>query len=147
MPSKVKPIPDGYHTVTPYLTVKDAEALMSFVQKAFGAQVNDYEIMRNDDGSIRHAEAVIGTSRVMFAQSSAERPAKPTGMFLYVEDVDATYKKALGAGAMAIEDISTQFWGDRSGMVKDSNGNTWMICTHVEDVSPEEIGRRMKAAG
>jgi uncharacterized glyoxalase superfamily protein PhnB len=95
MPSKVKPIPDGYHTVTPYLTAKDAEALMSFVQKAFGAQVNDYEIMRNDDGSIRHAEAVIGTSRVMFAQSSAGRPAKPTGMFLYVEDVDATYKKAL----------------------------------------------------
>ena len=140
----VKPVPDGYHTVTPYLTVDDAAILIDFLQRAFNAQVK-YE-MKDDKGNIRHAEVTIGDSVVMIGQARDEWKPRPMTLYLYVPDVDALYKSALAAGATSLQEVTNQFYGDRSGGVQDPQGNYWWIATHVEDVSPEEMDRRMKAA-
>lgn len=139
-----KPVPDGYHTVTPYLTVDDAALQIDFLKSAFNARVK-YE-MKDDKGNIRHAEVIIGDSVLMIGQTRDEWKPRPMTFYLYVPDVDALYKTALAAGAKSLQEVTTQFYGDRSGGVEDPQGNYWWIATHVEDVSPEEMDRRMKAA-
>lgn len=139
----VKPIPEGYHTVTPYITVDDARKLIDFITAAFGARVP--ELMTDDDGNLRHAEAQIGDSRVMIGQARGEWKARPATLYLYLPDVDDTYKRALAAGATSLMEPADQFYGDRNGGVEDAFGNWWWLATHVEDVSPEEMQRRMLA--
>jgi PhnB protein len=148
----VKPIPDGYHTVTPYLAVEDAAAAIDYYEKVFGAK----ERVRMDtpDGKIGHAELEIGDSLVMLAdavpQFSTRAPtevgATTASIFLYVEDVDAVVKGAVDAGATVLMEVADQFWGDRFGTVQDPFGHQWSVATHVEDVPPEEIEERAKAA-
>ena len=147
-----KPIPEGYHTVNPYLAVDDAAEAIEYYKKAFGAK--ERVRMETPDGKIGHAELEIGDSLVMlsdpFPQAST-RPPKELGgtsvsVFMYVEDVDAVVKQAVDAGATVAMEVADQFWGDRFGSVQDPFGHSWSIATHVEDVPPEEIVERGKAA-
>jgi PhnB protein len=138
----VKPIPEGFHTVVPYLTVSEGGPLIDFIEKAFDAKVT--YCMKDENGNVRHAEAKIGDSMIMIGQASNEWKSRPGMFVLYVSDCDALYKRALQAGAKVIRDMADQPYGDRSGGVEDSQGNQWWISTHVEDVSPEEVERRMK---
>jgi PhnB protein len=147
----VKPIPDGYHTVTPYLIVNDAAAALEFYKKAFGAT----ELMRfpGPGGRIMHAEIKIGDSPIMLGDENPQmgyRSAKtmggsPVGICLYVPDVDKLAKQAVAAGAKEVRPVQDQFYGDRSGTFTDPFGHQWTISTHKEDVSMEEMDRRMKA--
>lgn len=147
----VKPVPQGYHTATPYLVVKGASRAIEFYKTAFGAT----ELMRFADpsGRIAHAEIKIGDSPIMLGDEHPEMGARspesfggsPVSIMLYVEDVDVVSKKALAAGAKEIRPVKDQFYGDRSGTVTDPFGHTWTISTHKEDVAPEEMQRRMKA--
>lgn len=139
----VKHIPDGYHTVTPYITVDDARKFIDFIKAAFDAQLP--EAMTDDEGNFRHGEAQIGDSRVMIGQARGEWKARPAQLYLYLPDVDATYKRALAAGATSLMEPADQFYGDRNGGVEDAFGNWWWLATHVEDVAPEEMQRRMVA--
>jgi len=136
----VKPIPEGYHTVTPYLTVADAEAQIDFLKRAFGGE----ETFRHTDDKERvsHAEVRIGTSMVMIGQAREQWTPRPAQFYLYVEDVDAVYKRAVAAGGKSMQQPADQAYGDRTGGVEDSQGNYWWVGTHIEDVSPEEIQRR-----
>ena len=136
----IKPVPDGYHTVTPYLIVDDAKKLLDFVERAFGARM--HHVMRQPDGSIVHADFVIGDSHVMAGQ--AQGPWKPlqASIYLYVPDCDAVYRQALQAGATSVAEPATMFYGDRHGGVLDPCGNQWWIATHVEDVPEEELACR-----
>jgi PhnB protein len=140
----VKPVPEGFHTVTPYLVAKDAAALIDFITRGLGGQ--ERFVMRRPDGSIGHAEMQVGDSHVMIGQAGGPNPAFPAMLYLYVPDVDATYKQAVAAGAKSLHEPATQFYGDRHGAVTDSNGNQWWIATHVEDVPQEELERRAAAA-
>lgn len=148
----VKPIPAGFHTVTPYLTVNNAAAAIDFYKRAFGAQ----EVVRMDapQGKIGHAELKIGDSMVMLAD---EMPASGTrspqalggtavGIMLYVADVDSVFKQATAAGAKVESPVADMFWGDRYGKLTDPFGHSWSIATHKEDVAPQEMGRRAKEA-
>jgi PhnB protein len=147
-----KPIPEGYHTVTPYLAVDGAADAIEFYKKAFGAR----ETIRMDgpDGSIAHAEIKIGDSLVMlsdpFPQSTVKPPKALGGtsasVFLYVEDADEVVKQAVDAGATVTMEVQDQFWGDRFGSISDPFGHTWSVATHVEDLTPEEIAERGKVA-
>jgi PhnB protein len=147
-----KPIPDGYHSITPYLIVSGAAQALDFYARAFGAK----ERMRlsSPDGKVGHAEIEIGDSVVMladeFPQMGARSPqsigGSPVGICLYVTDVDAVFKQALAAGAKEVRPVQDQFYGDRSGTLLDPFGHQWTIATHIEDVPPEEIGRRFAAA-
>jgi PhnB protein len=139
----VKPIPEGRHTVTPYLMVEGAGRLIDFVKSAFHAK----ELERHDGpgGAVMHAEVRIGDSVLMLADANEKHPATRSAIHLYVNDVDATHASALKAGAVSTMAPATQFYGDRSGGVRDAFGNTWWIATHVEDVPPAELERRMKA--
>lgn len=144
----VRPIPEGYHTVTPYLYLRNAAAALDFYKKAFGAK----EVVRlpGPGGKIMHAEIQIGNSMIMMADEHPEIGAKSPdtlggascGLALYVEDADALFKQALAAGAKEQRPMKDQFYGDRSGTVTDPFGHTWTIGTHKEDVSPEEMNRR-----
>lgn len=140
----VKPIPDGYQTVTPYLAVRGATELVRFLQEAFGAKPRG-DMMTAPDGSIRHGELLIGDSVVMVG----ETPDEPVQAMLhvYVEDCDAVYRKALESGAESVREPADQFYGDRSGGVRDKWGNRWHISTHVEDVPPDEMRRRAQEFG
>jgi PhnB protein len=140
----VKPIPDGYHSVTPYLIVQGARALIEFLNKVFDAKAT--ECFTLPDGSIKHAEVRIGDSMVMMADASAMHPAMPCTLYVYVSDCDAAYRRALEAGATSLMAPADQFYGDRSGGVKDASGNYWWIATHAEDVPPDEMKRRAAAA-
>jgi PhnB protein len=140
----VKPVPDGYHTVTPYLTVSDADALLDFIKKAFGAK--EFYLMRGPDGKIGHADLAIGDSHVMLGQAGGQWTPMPAQLYLYVPDCDAVYGHALTAGATSVQEPKTQFYGDRHGCVKDACGNLWWVATHVEDVPMDELERRAKAA-
>lgn len=140
----VKAVPEGYRTVTPYLIVNDADRLLQFVKTAFNAQVKQEH--RLPDGTVMHADVLIGDSHVMMGQASGRWRPMTGSILLYVPDVDATYQAALRAGGKSIQDVTNQFYGDRSGGVEDPTGVTWWISTHVEDVPPEEMERRMKAA-
>lgn len=136
----IKAIPEGYHTVTPYLTVQGAATLIDFLKQAFDAT----EIHRTTrpDGAIGHAEVRIGDSVVMMAESRGEWKPMPGAIYLYVNNTDATYKRALQAGATSLMEPADQFYGDRSAGVKDPVGNHWWIATHKEDIAPEELARR-----
>lgn len=140
MAKHVKPIPDGYHTVTPYLIVEDADRLIGFLEGAFGARALGR--WPDPEGRVVHAEVQIGDSRVMLGESNQELPPMQAVLHLYVEDVDATYRQAVAAGGRSIREPQDMFYGDRSGGVADPFGNQWWIATHVEDVSGEEIARR-----
>jgi len=139
----VKPIPEGYRTFTPYYVIEGASDFIDFLKKAFGAE----EVFRfpAPGGKVGHAEVRIGDSMVMLADSSGEHPPTRIGSYLYVTDVDATFKKAVAAGGQSKREPANQFYGDRVATVMDRWGNTWSIGTHVEDVSPQEMERRMKA--
>jgi PhnB protein len=147
-----QPIPEGYHTVTPYLAVEDATEAIEYYTKAFGAK--ERVRMETPDGKVGHAELEIGDSLVMlsdpFPQASTKPPTELGGtsvsVFMYVEDVDAVVKQAVDAGATVAMEVADQFWGDRFGSVKDPFGHLWSIATHVEDVPPEEMAERAKAA-
>ncbi len=147
-----KPIPEGYHTLTPYLAVDNATDAIEFYKRAFGAK--ERMRMPGPEGTIGHAELEIGDSLVMlsdpFPQSSVRPPKELSGtsasIFMYVEDVDAVVKQAIEAGATVTMEVADQFWGDRFGTVADPFGHSWSIATHVEDLTPEEIAERGKAA-
>ncbi len=140
----VNHIPETFHTVTPYLTVLDASALLDFVTRAFGASAA--HVVKGPDGQVMHADVVIGDSHVMMGQARDAASATPAMLYLYVPDCDAVYVKALSAGGTSISEPKTQFYGDRHGAVRDSNGNQWYLATHVEDVSAEELQRRSAQA-
>jgi PhnB protein len=139
----VKPIPDGYRTVTPYLIVRDVARLIEFLGQAFGAT----ERMRapRPDGSIMHAEVMIGDSLVMMGEPAGALPPMPGCLHLYVVDTDALYHLALQAGATSVREPTNQFYGDRMACVQDPAGNQWWIATHVEDIPPAEMARRAAA--
>lgn len=137
-------IPAGYHTVTPYLIVKGAATLVDFLKKVFDGQ--EIERMTRPDGTIAHAEVRIGDSVVMLGEPSGEWKPMPATLNVYVKDADATYAKALQAGARSLREPTDQFYGDRQSGVTDPVGNCWWIATHVEDVSPDEMKRRAEAA-
>jgi len=151
--SKTSYLPQGYHNVTPYLIIDGAAAALDFYRTAFGAQ----EVMRmpSPDGRIGHAEILVGTSHVMLADEHPDMGYRgpqayggtPVSLMVYVPDVDATFAKAISAGATELRAIANQFYGDRSGTLQDPFGHVWTISTHVEDVSPEEIERRLAAMG
>jgi PhnB protein len=137
----VKAQPDGYHTITPFYQCEDADAFMEFLKSVFEAR--QMQIMRMPDGHVAHAEFLIGDSRLMFSQGTN----MPEGAYLYLEDVDATYGKALEAGAASVSEPADQFWGDRQAGVKDRWGNMWFLATRKEDVSEEELQKRMREQG
>lgn len=141
MVGTAKPIPDGFHTVTPYLIVEGAERTIKFLQQAFGAELAS-EATKRPDGTIMHATLRIGDSMVMLADASEHAKASPVMIYLYVPNVDAAYQLALKAGGTSIMEPSDQFYGDRSGGVKDHAGNSWFIGTHIEDVKPAELKKR-----
>jgi PhnB protein len=137
------PVPAGYHTVTPYLVVADAEGLMGFLCAAFGAEILRRAVRA--DGTIANAELRIGDSMVMVAQAREPWKPLPSGFYLYVPDTDAAYKAALAAGGASLLEPSDQFYGDRNAGVQDAWGNNWWIATHIEDVDEAEVQRRMAA--
>ena len=151
MAQNVKPVPDGYHTATPYLIVDGGATAIEFYQRAFGAK----EIMRvpAPGGKVGHAEIKIGDSVIMLADEAPEMDARspksyggsPVSILLYVEDVDKQFAQAVAAGGTSTRPVTDQFYGDRSGSLKDPFGHTWHISTHKEDVSPAEIKKRMDA--
>ena len=141
----VQPVPAGYHTVTPYLVVPNALAFVAFVEKAFGT-VERSRVLRLD-GTIAQAEVQIGDSRVRVAQAREPWTPMPTGLYLYVPDTDATYEAALAAGGLSLLEPADQFYGDRNAGVQDPWGNNWWIATHIEDVAPAELQRRLTARG
>jgi PhnB protein len=137
----VKAIPDGYSTVTPYLLVDGAADLLTFMKSAFGATQRG-DVLQGPDGKIGHCEVDIGDSLIMLADAPDE-PTKAM-LHLYVEDCDATYQKALAAGAESVREPENQFYGDRTAGVRDRWGNQWYVATHVEDISEEEMMRRVR---
>ncbi len=151
MKNAVKPIPENYHAVTPYLVVQGAAKAIDFYKKVFGAQ----EIMRmqGPDGKIGHAEIKIGDSIIMLADEHPEMDARapqsfggtPVSLLVYVTDVDNVFKQAVSAGAKELRPVKDQFYGDRSGVISDPFGHKWTVATHVEDVSADEMKRRMAA--
>ena len=150
--SKIRPIPEGYHSVTPYLTIDGAEGAIAFYKAAFGAK----EVMRiaHPDGKIGHAELSIGDSKIMlsdeFPEMGAHGPEKAGGsgvaIHLYVDDVDATAKRATAAGAKTLRPVEDKFYGDRMGTFEDPFGHVWHVATHKEDVPQQELHKRAQAA-
>jgi PhnB protein len=140
----IKPRPDGYHSVTPYLVVDGAASVIDFLKEVFNAQ----EVMRlaAPRGRIGHTEMRIGDSLVMLGDAHDGHPPMQAMLHVYVDDADATYQRAVAAGAPSVQAPADQFYGDRSGAVKDPCGNLWWIATHIEDVAPDELKRRAEAA-
>jgi uncharacterized glyoxalase superfamily protein PhnB len=138
------PVPEGMHTVTSYLTVPGVDRLIEFLGQAFDAKkIGD--IFRGPDGRIMHAEMKIGNTIVMMGEPMNPWPARPCNLYLYVPDVDNAYRRATQAGGKSLSEPKDQFYGDRSAAVEDPSGNVWWIATHIEDVSPEEMRKRMEA--
>ncbi len=140
--TKPNPIPAGYHTVTPFLAVADARAVIAFATAAFAAE--ELFVMTMDDGTPVHAELQVGDSRVMVGQVSEAKQAFPAMLYMYVGDVDAVYAKAVEAGGKTVREPTDEIYGDRNAAVTDPGGNQWWIATHIEDVSNDEIARRMR---
>lgn len=150
--NSVKPIPDGYHSLTPYLIIKGAAEAMEYYKKAFGA----VELFRMGapEGKIGHAEMKIGDSPFMLADEHPELGfvgpqtlgGAPVSLLIYVEDVDTIYQQAIAAGGKEMKALQNQFYGDRSGTLTDPYGHVWTVATHVEDVSPDEMEKRAQAA-
>ncbi|HTD67982.1 MAG TPA: VOC family protein [Candidatus Limnocylindria bacterium] len=153
MNSRVKPVPGGFHTLTPHLVVKGAAQAIEFYKKAFGAE----EITRApgpDGKSLMHADLKIGDSRLFLVDEFPEMNCRgprtiggtPVTIHMYVEDVDAAFSKAVAAGAQVRMPLADMFWGDRYGVLEDPFGHAWSMATHKEDLTPEEIGKRAGAA-
>ncbi|MDD2769910.1 MAG: VOC family protein [Methylococcus sp.] len=138
-----KAIPDGYHSVIPYLTIQGAAELIQFMKKAFDAK--EWECILRPDGTVGHAEMRIGDSVVMLSEARGSWQPMPGTIYLYVPDSDAAYQRALDAGAASISPPADQFYGDRHGGVRDTSGNIWWIATHIEDVPADELKRRAEA--
>jgi PhnB protein len=144
----VQPVPEGYHTITPYLAVENASEAIDFYKRALGAK--ERVRMPGPGGSVMHAELEIGDSVVMlsdpFPQASTKPPKELGGtsvsIMVYVDNIDSLYKQAIDAGATSLMEPDDMFWGDRFGSVQDPFGHSWTIATHVEDVSPEEMQKR-----
>lgn len=151
MNTKAKPVPEGFHTATPYLIITNAARAIEFYKDVFGA--TELTRLATPDGKVGHAEIRIGDSRIMLADEFPEWDARSpqtiggsaVHIMLYVEDVDAVVSRAVGAGAKLFKPVADQFYGDRSGSLTDPFGHKWTISTHIEDVSPEEIKRRASA--
>ncbi len=148
--AEVKPIPEGYHSLTPYLIIDGAAKALEYYTKAFGAT----ELFRMEhEGKIGHAEMKIGDSPFMLADENAQMGFKgpkslggtPVSLMIYVDDVDTTFKQAVEAGGVEMKPLQDQFYGDRSGTLTDPFGHVWTVATHKEDVSPEEMDKRLKA--
>jgi PhnB protein len=152
MKTGVNYIPQGFHSVTPYLTVKDAKKAIDFYKRAFGAR--ERVVMPMPDGKIGHAELQIADSIVMLGEECPEHgnvspqtlEGSAVGLALYVQDVDNAFNRAVSAGASVKEAVSDKFWGDRAGSLTDPFGHKWMLLTHVEDVPPDEMKERMAEA-
>jgi PhnB protein len=152
MASKVQPVPDGYHSVTPYLIVNGAAQAIEFYKKAFGAV--EHLRLAEPSGKVAHAEIRIGDSMIMLADEVPQMGyvgpestggKTPVSLLIYVSDVDAQFKQAIAAGAKVMRPVQDQFYGDRSGTLTDPFGHVWSISTHVEDVPQEEVERRFAA--
>lgn len=152
MATKVKAIPDGYHSVTPYLSIKGAKEALAFYKRAFGAE--EIYKLEMPDGRLGHAEIQIGSSRLMLSDEMPEMAeamtrspktlnGSTTGFCIYLEDVDTRFQQAIAAGGTVKRPVSTQFYGDRSGTLQDPFGHFWTLSTHVEDVPPDEMKSRM----
>ena len=139
-PTMAKPIPEGFHTVTPFIVVNDAGKLLEFIKQAFNGETTF--IMNHPDGKVMHATTRIGDSTIMVADEMDRFPAMPCMLYLYVEDTDAVYKQAINAGGQSLREPIDEFYGDRSAGIKDGWGNQWWIATHIEDVSDEEVKQR-----
>jgi len=152
MAAQTRPIPQGHHSVTPYLTLHDAARAIEFYKRAFGA----HEVMRMDGpgGKIGHAEIKIGDSVIMLADEMSGAGSRSpqslggttAGVFLYVEDADKVFNQAVSAGAQVEAPLADMFWGDRYGRLKDPFGHSWSVATHKEDVAPAELQKRMQEA-
>jgi len=140
----VRAVPEGFHTVTPYLVVDNAAGLIDFMQKAFDGKLNF--ITKDDDDKIVHATVTIGDSTIMISDTMEGTSPQTAMLYLYVEDVDNMFRKAVQAKATSIHEPKNEFYGDRAGAVKDGHGNVWWISTHVEDVDAKELERRSKEA-
>lgn len=151
MTSTAKPIPDGYHGATPYLSVRGASSAIEFYKKAFGA--TESARLADPSGKIGHAEIRIGDALIMLADEFPEMGVRspqalggsPVSIHLYVEDVDALVNQAVAAGATVLDPVDDKFYGDRAGRLADPFGHVWNIATHKEDVSPDEVQRRFAA--
>jgi PhnB protein len=147
----VKPIPDGYHTVTPCLVVDGAATALDFYKRAFGAE--EVYRMADPSGRVLHAELKIGNSLVMLSDEFPKMDARgpksiggtPVSLYVYVQDVDSVYSRAVEAGGKELRPVADQFYGDRTGMLKDPFGHVWSLATHKEDVAKEEIRRRAES--
>jgi PhnB protein len=152
MPEKVKPIPDGFHTLTPHLTVRDAKGAIEFYKKALGAQV--LNVSHTPDGRVMHATLKIGDSMIMLNDEFPEMggslaprgDAAGVALHIYTNNVDSLFAQAVGAGAVVKMPLMDQFWGDRYGIVADPYGFKWSLGTHVKDVSPEEMQKAQDQA-
>jgi len=148
----VKPIPEGHHTLTPFLTVRNAARAIEFYKQAFGA--TERGVMKGPDGKVMHAELKIGDSVIMLADEFPEFGSlspqsiggSPMGLHIYIENVDEAFDRAVKAGAQVEMPVSDQFWGDRYGKLKDPFGHNWSIATHIKDMSADEMKRSMDDA-
>jgi PhnB protein len=153
MKNEVKPIPEGYHTLTPVLTVQDAARVIEFYEQAFGAEER-FRMPTPDGKWVAHAELKIGDSNLMLADEMPGEECRsplsfggtPVGFYLYVEDVDAAFKRAVDAGGKVKTQVQDMFWGDRTGEIVDPSGHVWTLATHVEDLSSEEVEVRAREA-
>jgi PhnB protein len=139
----VKAIPEGQHSITPYLVVVGADKLITFLELAFAGKC--VERMQGPNGAIAHAEVKIGDTIIMLGEASERAQAYAATLYHYCTDVDDTHRRAVAAGAKVLSEPTDMFYGDRSGAIVDPCGNSWYIATHIEDVSPDEMERRMQA--
>ncbi len=140
----IKPVPAGYHTITPYLIVPDVAILVDFLKRAFHAKQFEWNVM--PDGTVAHASVKIGDSMLMMGAARGPWKAEPVTLYMYVEEVDHVYQTALAAGGESFQEPKHEFYGDRTAAIKDPAGNRWYIATRVEEVHPEELQRRFLAA-
>ena len=139
-----KPIPDGYHSVTPYLTVRGAAEVITFLKQAFKAETPQ-EPVKRPDGKIMHAAVKIGDSLVMLGEENEMMKAQPSSLYVYVPNVDSVFEQAVKAGGKTVMEPADMFYGDRTATVKDPSGNEWTIATHKEDVPEHEMTKRAAA--
>jgi PhnB protein len=152
MKTNVNYIPNGFHAVTPYLTVKNAKEAINFYKRAFDAR--ERMVMPTPDGRVAHAEVQIADSVIMIGEECPEHggvspetlEGSPVGLALYVQNADQVFERAVKAGASVKEPLENKFWGDRAGSITDPFGHKWMLLTHVEDVAPDEMKKRMAQA-